>query len=43
VRLHCQNSNPSQKLYFDRGYRVYDLAHGYYGRDTIALMMKKAL
>lgn len=43
IRLHCKNDNPSQKLYFDRGYRVYDLAHGYYGPGTLALMMKKEL
>lgn len=43
IRLHCQSTNPSQKLYFDRGYRVYDLAPGYYGEKTLALMMKKGL
>lgn len=43
IRLHCQVTNPSQKLYFDHGYRVYDLAHGYYGDGSIALMMKKGL
>jgi len=43
IRLHCHRDNPSQKLYFNRGYRTYDLAHGYYGDGTIALMMKKGL
>ncbi len=43
IRLHCNVSNPSQKLYFDRGYRTYDLSHGYYGPGTTALMMKKGL
>lgn len=43
IRLHCQTTNPSQKLYFDHGYRVYDLAPGYYGDGTLALMMKKGL
>lgn len=43
IRLHCHSDNPSQKLYFDRGYRTYDLAHNYYGDGTIGLMMKKGL
>ena len=43
MRLHCHAANPSQKLYFDHGYRVYDLAHGYYGDGSIGLMMKKGL
>ena len=43
MRLHVKNDNPSQKLYFDRGYRVYDFSRDYYGPGTVALMMKKAL
>jgi ribosomal protein S18 acetylase RimI-like enzyme len=43
IRLHVHNANPSQKLYFDHGYRIYDLAPGYYGPGTTGLMMKKAL
>lgn len=43
IRLHCHEGNPSQKLYFDRGYRVYDIARGYYGPGTTALLMKKVL
>lgn len=43
IRLHCNNSNPSQKLYFNRGYRVYDLSPNYYGAGTVALMMQKGL
>jgi len=43
IRLHCHADNPSQKLYYDRGYRVYDLARNYYGDKTLALMMKKSL
>jgi len=43
MRLHVHADNPSQRLYFDRGFRVYDIAPGYYGHETLALMMKKEL
>lgn len=43
MRLHVKNDNPSQKLYYDRGYRVIDLAQEYYGPETLALVMRKTL
>lgn len=43
MRLHVHADNPSQRLYFDRGFRVYDIEPNYYGDGTKALMMKKAL
>lgn len=41
--LHVDRENPAQKLYFDLGYRVYDLAPGFYGDKTLALKMYKSL
>ena len=39
IRLHVHENNPAQKLYFDAGFRVYDLAHGYY-KNALGVMMK---
>jgi ribosomal protein S18 acetylase RimI-like enzyme len=51
IRLHVHVSNPAQKLYFDQGFRVYDLAPNFYGitnpgeghEKSMGLMMKRAL
>lgn len=47
VRLHVHYDNPAQKLYFDYGFRVYDIARGYYSNEdstkSRALMMKREL
>jgi ribosomal protein S18 acetylase RimI-like enzyme len=40
VRLHVRIDNPAQKLYFDHGFRVYEIAYKYYADDANALMMK---
>jgi [ribosomal protein S18]-alanine N-acetyltransferase len=41
--LHVDRDNPAQKLYFDLGYRVYDIIPGFYGDRTFALKMYKSL
>lgn len=41
--LHVDVNNPAQKLYFDLGYRVYDIVPGFYGDKTLALKMYKTL
>jgi ribosomal protein S18 acetylase RimI-like enzyme len=49
IRLHVHYNNPAQKLYFDCGFRVYDIAWGYYRDDSgdsvtsRALKMKRSL
>lgn len=41
IKLVCHPDNPSQKLYFDLGYRHCDIIRPYYG--GIGLVMKKEL
>lgn len=49
IRLHVHYNNPAQKLYFDYGFRVTDIAWGYYRDDlsnsatSRALMMRRTL
>lgn len=42
VRLHVHPDNPAQKLYFDYGFRVFEIAHRFYD-DGIGLYMKRRL
>lgn len=39
IRLHVHVDNPAQKLYYDSGFRVYDLETSYYGPGQTALSM----
>lgn len=41
--LHVDRENSAQKLYFDLGYRVYDIVPDFYGDKTLALKMYKSL
>jgi ribosomal protein S18 acetylase RimI-like enzyme len=42
VRLHVHVDNAAQKLYYDYGFRTYDLAYKYYSAGSgLGLMMKK--
>lgn len=48
IRLHCHYDNPAQKLYFDYGFRVTDIAWGFYQDEgdsakSRALMMRRTL
>lgn len=39
--LHVDIQNPAQKLYFNSGYRAFELKHDFYGDGTVALKMVK--
>ena len=41
--LHVRPENPAQKLYFDLGYRVTDIARDFYGEQQDGLVMVKRL
>jgi ribosomal protein S18 acetylase RimI-like enzyme len=44
VELHCRVDNPVQKMYFDNGFRVVDIARGYYkidGKQIDGLKMRR--
>ena len=44
IELHCRVGNPVQKMYFDYGFRVVDIARDYYkigGRNIDGLKMRR--
>jgi ribosomal protein S18 acetylase RimI-like enzyme len=46
IELHCRVDNPVQKMYFDYGFRVVDIARDYYkigGRNIDGLKMRKMI
>lgn len=44
IRLHCATDNPAQRLYYDQGFRVFEIAYAFYSADNSdALYMKKEL
>lgn len=43
ILLHCKQSNPAQKLYFDVGYRVTAVLKNYYAPEGDGLEMEKKL
>ena len=45
IELHCRVDNPVQKMYFDHGFRVVDIARKYYkidGREIDGLKMRRS-
>jgi ribosomal protein S18 acetylase RimI-like enzyme len=43
ISLTCKPTNPAQKLYFDRGYRVENVIRGYYGSEGNGLFFRRVL
>lgn len=43
VRLHCAIDNPAQRLYYNYGFRVFDIAKSFYKDGGDALYMKRNL
>lgn len=43
IRLHVAADNPAQRLYYDQGFRVFEIAYAFYKDNSNALYMKKEL
>lgn len=43
IRLHVAIDNPAQRLYYNQGFRVFDIAKKFYKDESDALYMKKEL